>query len=192
MSDSAHRQPLLGQSAPSPSVEKAGPRCPAPPTSMNFFSQNYSGDVNIHSGPNPIFHPLRAGIVIHIASESLFTSLRNDYSHAPESAVERSSSSAWCGQSTPHRDTGGRSVWHSPSTLPGAAGQLIAAIRNARALLPNLLSVAAVPLAGSACCDNDTNSDARQSPGSLCVLILDTPAESTSPNGVCGEASELF
>ena len=28
------------------------------------------------------------GIDIHIASESLFTSLRNDYSHAPESAGE--------------------------------------------------------------------------------------------------------
>ena len=53
---------------------------------MNFFSQNYSGDVNIDSEPNPILHPFRPGIVIHIAPESLFTSLRNDYSHAPESA----------------------------------------------------------------------------------------------------------
>jgi hypothetical protein len=32
--------------------------------------------------------PFQPGIVIHIASESLFTSLRNDYSHAPESARE--------------------------------------------------------------------------------------------------------
>jgi C-terminal processing protease CtpA/Prc len=44
--------------------------------------------VNIHSGPNRILHPFPPGIFIHITSESLFTSLRNDYSHAPESASE--------------------------------------------------------------------------------------------------------
>jgi hypothetical protein len=53
---------------------------------MKFFSENHSGDVNIHSGRTKIPHPFWPGIHIHIASESLFTSLRNDYSHAPESA----------------------------------------------------------------------------------------------------------
>ena len=42
--------------------------------------------MNIHSGPDRIPHPFPPGISIHITSESLFTSLRNDYSHAPESA----------------------------------------------------------------------------------------------------------
>jgi transposase len=37
--------------------------------------------------PAGILHPFWPGIHIHIASESLFTSLRNDYSHAPESAL---------------------------------------------------------------------------------------------------------
>jgi hypothetical protein len=54
---------------------------------MKFFSENHSGDVNIDSGRTGILHPFWPGIDIHIASESLFTSLRNDYSHAPESAV---------------------------------------------------------------------------------------------------------
>ncbi|HUS12948.1 MAG TPA: hypothetical protein VMZ30_20930 [Pyrinomonadaceae bacterium] len=54
---------------------------------MKFFSENHSGDVNIHSGRTKILHPFWPGIHIHIASESLFTSLRNDYSHAPESAL---------------------------------------------------------------------------------------------------------
>jgi hypothetical protein len=53
---------------------------------MKFFSENHSGDVNIDSGPG-FFHPFQPGIHIHIASESVFTSLRNDYSHAPESAL---------------------------------------------------------------------------------------------------------
>ena len=53
---------------------------------MKFFSENHSGDVNIDSGRTEILHPFWPGIHIHIASESLFTSLRNDYSHAPESA----------------------------------------------------------------------------------------------------------
>ena len=42
--------------------------------------------MNIHSAGPWILHPFWPGIDIHIASESLFTSLRNDYSHAPESA----------------------------------------------------------------------------------------------------------
>jgi hypothetical protein len=50
--------------------------------------ENYSGHVNIHSGPDRILHPFPPGISIHIAPESLFTSLRNDYSHAPESAAD--------------------------------------------------------------------------------------------------------
>ena len=54
---------------------------------MKFFSENHSGDVNIDSGRTEILHPFWPGIHIHIASESLFTSLRNDYSHAPESAL---------------------------------------------------------------------------------------------------------
>ena len=48
---------------------------------MKFSSENYSGDVNIQSGPGGIlihFPPES----IHISPESLFTSLRNDYSHA--------------------------------------------------------------------------------------------------------------
>jgi hypothetical protein len=44
--------------------------------------------VNIHSGSDRILHPFPPGISIHIASESLFTSLRNDHSLAPESASE--------------------------------------------------------------------------------------------------------
>jgi hypothetical protein len=51
---------------------------------MKIFLEIYSGDVNIQSGAGRILHPFPAGIVIHIAPESLFTSLRNDYSHAPE------------------------------------------------------------------------------------------------------------
>jgi hypothetical protein len=54
---------------------------------MKFSSENHSGDVNIDSGPGGFLHPFQPGIHIHIASESIFTSLRNDYSHAPESAL---------------------------------------------------------------------------------------------------------
>ncbi|HLG94826.1 MAG TPA: hypothetical protein VKX49_00810 [Bryobacteraceae bacterium] len=53
---------------------------------MKIFLEIHSGDVNIQSRAGRILHPFPAGIVIHIAPESLFTSLRNDYSHAPESA----------------------------------------------------------------------------------------------------------
>jgi hypothetical protein len=53
---------------------------------MKFFSENHSGHVNIDSGTGSFFHPFQTGIHIHIPSESVFTSLRNDYSHAPESA----------------------------------------------------------------------------------------------------------
>ena len=55
---------------------------------MKFSSENHSGDVNIDSGPGGFLHPFQPGIHIHIASESIFTSLRNDYSHAPESALK--------------------------------------------------------------------------------------------------------
>jgi hypothetical protein len=54
---------------------------------MKFSLENYSADVNIHSGPTCFSHPFPPGINIHIAPESLFTSSRNDYSHAPESAL---------------------------------------------------------------------------------------------------------
>ncbi|MGI8405005.1 MAG: hypothetical protein ACR2OE_09630, partial [Thermomicrobiales bacterium] len=54
---------------------------------MKFFSENHSGDVNIHSGPDRFSYPFGTGIHIHIASESVFTSPRNQYSHAPESAL---------------------------------------------------------------------------------------------------------
>jgi hypothetical protein len=40
---------------------------------MKFSSENYSGDVNNHSG--------RIGFFIHFSPESLFTSRRNHYSH---------------------------------------------------------------------------------------------------------------
>jgi hypothetical protein len=59
------------------------------PTLMKFSLENYSADVNIHSGPTCFFHPFSPGINIYVASESLFTSSRNDYSRAPESAVWR-------------------------------------------------------------------------------------------------------
>jgi hypothetical protein len=54
---------------------------------MKFFSEIHSGDVNKHSGPDRKLHPFHPGTDIHIASESLFTSPRNRYSHAPEYAV---------------------------------------------------------------------------------------------------------
>jgi hypothetical protein len=55
---------------------------------MKFSLENYSGDVNIYSGPTCFFHPFAPGMNIHITPESLFTSSRNDYSHAPESAPD--------------------------------------------------------------------------------------------------------
>jgi hypothetical protein len=56
---------------------------------MKFFSENDSGHVNIHSGLQRILHPLRPGISIHFASESLFTSLRNGYSLGQESTIRQ-------------------------------------------------------------------------------------------------------
>jgi hypothetical protein len=56
---------------------------------MKLLSENNSGDVNNHSARARIFHPFAPGMIIHIAPESLFTSPRNDYSHAPESAINR-------------------------------------------------------------------------------------------------------
>jgi hypothetical protein len=67
---------------------------------MKFFLENHSGDVNIDSGPGQFFHPFQSGIHIHIASESVFTSLRNDYSHAPESALSCLSESSSAMRST--------------------------------------------------------------------------------------------
>jgi hypothetical protein len=55
---------------------------------MNFSSEIHSGDVNKHSGPGRKVHSFQPGIDIHITPESVFTSLRNRYSHAPEYAAE--------------------------------------------------------------------------------------------------------
>jgi len=57
---------------------------------MKNPSQNNSGHVNKDSGAGSDFHPLPAGIPIHITPESLFTWLRNEYSHRPEYALEYS------------------------------------------------------------------------------------------------------
>jgi hypothetical protein len=54
---------------------------------MNFFSENHSGHVNIDSGTGYFYSPFSPGIDIHIESESVFTSPRNFYSHAPESTI---------------------------------------------------------------------------------------------------------
>ncbi|MEP6540471.1 MAG: hypothetical protein ABJF23_34425, partial [Bryobacteraceae bacterium] len=43
--------------------------------------------MNSDSGTGQLFHPFHPGIHIHITPESISTSLRNDYSHAPDSAV---------------------------------------------------------------------------------------------------------
>jgi hypothetical protein len=53
---------------------------------MTNPSENHSGHVNKDSGPGHFLHPLAPGIAIHITPESLFTSLRNVYSHRPEYA----------------------------------------------------------------------------------------------------------
>jgi len=45
--------------------------------------------VNIHSGLGLFYSPFGPGIDIHITPESVFTSPRNLYSHAPESADGR-------------------------------------------------------------------------------------------------------
>jgi hypothetical protein len=55
---------------------------------MNFPSEIHSGDVNKHSGPGQKVHSFQPGIDIHITPESVFTSLRNRYSHAPEYAFD--------------------------------------------------------------------------------------------------------
>src|SRR6266446_8368434 len=87
----SHRQLSLGQSAPSTfQWRRLSPAVVQRRLAyMKFFSENHSGDVNIDSGPGGFLHPFQPGIHIHIASESIFTSLRNDYSHAPESAKVR-------------------------------------------------------------------------------------------------------
>jgi len=84
----SHRQLSLGQSAPSTFQWRRLPPAVVQRrlAYMKFSSENHSGDVNIDSGPGGFLHPFQPGIHIHIASESIFTSLRNDYSHAPESA----------------------------------------------------------------------------------------------------------
>src|SRR6266446_2803555 len=84
----SHRQLSLGQSAPSTfQWRRLSPAVVQRRLAyMKFFSENHSGDVNIDSWPGGFLHPFQPGIHIHIASESVFTSLRNDYSHAPESA----------------------------------------------------------------------------------------------------------
>src|SRR5713226_8083089 len=84
----SHRQLSLGQSAPSTlQWRRLSPAVVQRRLAyMKFSSENHSGDVNIDSGPGGFLHPFQPGIHIHIASESIFTSLRNDYSHAPESA----------------------------------------------------------------------------------------------------------
>ena len=55
---------------------------------MKFSLEKHSGHVNIDSARHRILYSFPPGIVILIESESLFTSLRNDYSHAPESAIK--------------------------------------------------------------------------------------------------------
>src|SRR5260370_10101536 len=87
----SHRQLSLGQSAPSTlEWRRLSPAVVQRRLAyMKFSSENHSGDGNIDSGPASFLHPFQPGIHIHIASESIFTSLRNDYSHAPESAASR-------------------------------------------------------------------------------------------------------
>jgi hypothetical protein len=77
----SHRQLSLGQSAPSTfQWRRLSPAVVQRRLAyMKFSSENHSGDVNIDSGPGAFF--------IHFSPESIFTSLRNDYSHAPESAM---------------------------------------------------------------------------------------------------------
>jgi hypothetical protein len=76
--DFSHRQPFLGQMAPSTSQWNE----PRPAVvqrrlaKMNFRSEIHSGDVNKHSGQAEKF--------ILFSPESIFTSPRNRYSHAPE------------------------------------------------------------------------------------------------------------
>jgi hypothetical protein len=85
----SHRQPFLGQLAPSTSQWNE----PAPAgvqrrfAKMKFCLEIHSVDVNKHSGPGRKVHSFQPGIDIHIIPESVFTSLRNRYSHAPEYAV---------------------------------------------------------------------------------------------------------
>ena len=84
----SHRQPFLGQLVPS-TFQWSQPK-PAVvqrrSSKMKFCSEIHSGDVNKHSGLGQKVHPFQPGIDIHIAAESVFTSSRNRYSHAPEYA----------------------------------------------------------------------------------------------------------
>ena len=84
----SHRQLSLGQSAPSTFQWRrlAARRCPAPPRLHEvLFRKSFRACEYRFRAPQ-FFYPFQPGIHIHIASESVFTSLRNDYSHAPESA----------------------------------------------------------------------------------------------------------
>jgi hypothetical protein len=56
---------------------------------MKFRSEIHSGDVNKNSGTERKVHSFQPGIDIHITPESVFTSLRNLYSHAPEYALTK-------------------------------------------------------------------------------------------------------
>src|SRR5437899_7755221 len=84
----SHRQLSLGQSAPSAfQWRRLSPAVVQRRLAyMKFFSENHSGDVNIDSGPGGFLHPFQPGMHMLIASESIFTSLRDDHSHAPDSA----------------------------------------------------------------------------------------------------------
>jgi hypothetical protein len=86
--DFSHRQPFLGQLAPSTSqwIEPTPAGVQRRFRKMKFRSEIHSGDVNKHSGPERKVHSFQPGIDIHITPESVFTSLRNLYSHAPEYA----------------------------------------------------------------------------------------------------------
>jgi hypothetical protein len=89
-SDFSHGQPLLGHSALLHlSVEKPVPAVVQrrPFKDEVLFRKSFR-DVNNDSGPGRIFHSFPAGIAIHIVPESLFTSLRNRYSNAPEYALD--------------------------------------------------------------------------------------------------------
>src|SRR5450755_489077 len=64
------------------------PCCPAPPAADEDFFRKSFRHVNNDSDLGSLFYSFCPGIVIHIAPESLFTSARNDYSHAPEYAAQ--------------------------------------------------------------------------------------------------------
>jgi len=66
--------------------ETVAPCCPAPPRLHEVLFRKSFRACEYRFRATEFFHPFQPGIHIHIASESVFTSLRNDYSHAPESA----------------------------------------------------------------------------------------------------------